>query len=124
MNKTMLSSQRGISFGGFILGAFLLVLFSLTALKMVPPFIQNATINNLFVAIAHDPEMQNASLHDIRASFDRRASVDDITAITAEDIDIENNTGTPVLSANYSVKVPLVANVSLFIDFHPTSAGQ
>jgi len=120
----MPSSQRGMSFSGFILGAFLLVLFSITGLKVVPVFIQNATINKIFSSIAHDPEMQNASLHEIRTSFDRRATIDDVTAITSADIDIVSDAGTPVLSAYYAVKVPLVANVSLYIELNPSSESK
>jgi len=120
----MPSSQRGMSFAGFILGAVLLVLIIITGLKVLPAFIQDATINKLFSSIAHDPEMQNASLHEIRASFDRRAIVDDVTAITSADIDILSDAGTPVLSASYSVKVPLVANISLYIEFNPASASK
>lgn len=124
MNLTMPTRQRGLSFSGFIFGAFVLVLLSITGLKMIPAYIQNATINKMFLAIAQDPDMQKAAPREIRNSFNKRASVEGITAITSQDIDIESDAGTPVLSANYSVKIPLVANISLYIDFNPRSAGK
>lgn len=124
MNLTMPTRQRGLSFSGFIFGAFVLVLLSITGLKMIPAYIQNATINKIFLAIAQDPEMQKVAPREIRSSFDKRASIEDITAITSQDIDIESDAGTPVLSASYSVKIPLVANISLYIDFNPRSAGK
>ena len=124
MNVTMPIRQRGLSFSGFIFGAFVLVLLSITGLKMIPVYMQNATINKLFLAIAQDPDMQKASPREIRNSFDKRASIDSITVITSQDIDIESDAGTPVLSANYSVKVPLVANISLYLEFNPRSAGK
>jgi len=124
MNVTMPIRQRGLSFSGFIFGAFVLVLLSITGLKMIPVYMQNATINKLFLAIAQDPDMQKASPREIRNSFDKRASIDDVTVITSQDIDIESDAGTPVLSANYSVKVPLVANISLYLEFNPRSAGK
>jgi len=124
MNTSMPARQRGLSFTGFILGAFLLVLLSVTGLKVMPVYMQYATINNLFTTISNDPDMQNASPGEVRASFEKRASIDDITAITPRDIDIVIEGGKPVLSASYSVKVPLVANISLTIDFEPTSASH
>ncbi|OIO81870.1 MAG: DUF4845 domain-containing protein [Gallionellaceae bacterium CG1_02_56_997] len=124
MNVTMPIRQRGLSFSGFIFGAFVLVLLSITGLKMIPVYMQNATINKLFLAIAQDPDMQKASPREIRNSFDKRASIDDVTVITSQDIDVESDAGTPVLSANYSVKVPLVANISLYLEFNPRSAGK
>jgi hypothetical protein len=122
MNAAMPAAQRGLSFSGFLFGAVILVLVSVTGLKLIPAYMQNSQIDNLFTAIANDPEMQNASVRDIKMSFNKRASIDDIKAITADDIEIVKEDGRLVLSASYSVKIPLVANVSLFLDFTPTSA--
>lgn len=124
MNRTMPGQQRGLSFFGFIFGAFILVLVSITGLKLIPAYMQDAQIKNLFVTIANDPEMQKASLSDIRMSFSKRASIDNITAIKVEDIDIASDAGKPVLSASYAVKIPLVGNVSLYLDFSPSSAAN
>jgi len=123
MNKAMPVKQRGLSFLGFIFGAFTLVLVSIGGLKLIPVYMQDAQISNLFTTIANDPEMQKARPGDIRMSFSRRASIDNITAVKADDIDIASNGGRLELSANYAVKVPLVANVSLYLEFNPSS-GQ
>lgn len=122
MNISMPGQQRGLSFFGFIFGAFILVLVSITGLKLVPAYMQNAQVKNLFVTIANDPEMQKASPRDIRTSFNKRASIDNISAVKADDIVIDSDAGTPVLSASYAVKVPLAGNVSLYLEFNPTSA--
>lgn len=122
MNAAMPAAQRGLSFSGFLFGAVILVLVSITGLKLIPVYIQNEQIKNLFVVIANDPEMQGASMRDIKLSFDKRASIDDIKAITADDIEIVKENGRLHLSATYTVKVPLAGNVSLLLDFNPTSA--
>lgn len=121
MNTAMLSKQRGLTFSGFLFGAVILILVSITALKLIPAYMQDATIKNTFVAIVNDPEMQNATLQDIRMAFSKRASVDDIKAISAEDIEIAKDGERLALSASYSLKVPLVGNISLFLDFNPSS---
>jgi len=114
--------QRGITFGSFIFGAFLLVIVGIFGLKLIPAYIEDAQIKNVFNEIVHDPDMQKAAAHDIQVSYEKRASIDGIKAIKADDIDISTDQGTLVLSASYSVKVPLGGNVSLYLDFHPTSA--
>lgn len=124
MNTAMPVQQRGITFGGFIFGAFLLVIFGITGLKLIPAYMQNAKINNIFESIAHDPDMQKATPRDIMASFDKHASIDNITAIRGSDIDISSDDGRPVLNASYFVKTPLFGNVSLYIEFNPSSAGK
>lgn len=122
MNKAMPAKQRGLSFSGFIFGAVILVLAITTGLKLIPAYMQDAKIGNLFTVIANDPEMQKASPRDIRMSFSKRATIDSITAVNVEDIEIASNGGRLVLSASYAVKVPLVGNISLYLEFNPTSA--
>lgn len=124
MITAMPAKQHGLSFSGFIAGVFVLVLASIFGLKLIPAYIQDATIKNLFVTIARDPEMQKASPRDIRASFDRRASVDNIKAIKSEDIKIAKEGERLVLSASYPVLIPLAGNVSLYLDFNPSSAAN
>lgn len=121
MNTAMPVQQRGIGFGGFIFGAFLLVIASITGLKLIPAYMQSAQINSVFTAIAHDPDMQKASPREIRNSFDKRASIDAITAIKADEIDIASDGGRLFLSASYSVKVPLIGNASILLEFNPSS---
>lgn len=117
----MPDSQRGLSFPGFIFGAFMLVLVSMFGLKLIPLYMQNGEISKIFTVIANDPEMQKASAREIRASFSKRASIDNITAVKAEDIDIATDSGKPVLSAAYAVKVPLAGNISLYVEFNSAS---
>lgn len=122
MNTVMPVSQRGITFGGFVFGAFLLVVVGIFALRLIPSYMQDAQIKSIFNDISRDPEMQKASLREIRASFERRSAIDSIKAIKADDIELSSENGRPFLSASYSVKVPLFANASLVLDFNPTSA--
>lgn len=124
MKIAMPASQRGLSFWGFLAGAFILVLVSITLLKAVPTYVQNAEIKQILVEIVGDQEMRDASPHDIRESFDKRASVNNISVVQGSDLDIAHDAGSLVLSVNYSVKVPLVANVSLYLEFSPTSARR
>lgn len=121
MNIALPARQRGLSFSGFIFGAFVLVLAAIGGLKLIPPYMENARIANLFTVIANDLEMQNASPRDIRISFSKRADIDGVTAIKAEDIEIVTDGGRMVLSASYAVKVPLAGNASLYLEFNPSS---
>ena len=121
MNTAMPVQQRGLSFGGFVFGAFLLVLLSIIGLKLVPAFIQNAQIKTVFGEIVRDPNMEKASRREIQNSFERRASIDAITAIKSDDIDIASDGGHLILSASYSVKIPLFGNASILLEFNPSS---
>ena len=113
--------QKGITLSGLIIAGFVLVLFVSTGLKLIPAYIENADIQKVFNEVSNDPAMQKASLNDIRLAYVRRASIDNIRAINAEDIDVDTSSGKPVLSASYFVKIPLAGNISFYLDFNPTS---
>lgn len=124
MNTAMAASQRGLGFTGFIFGAVILVLASMFGLKLIPAYMQDAEIKKLFVTIASDPETQKATPRAIHDAFRKRASIDNVNAIKAEDIEIANEGGKLVLSASYAVKIPLAGNISLYLDFNPSSASK
>lgn len=121
MNAATPAAQRGVSFSGFLFIAFILVMVIMVGLKLIPSYMQYGKIKNVFAEISRDPELQKATPREIRESFSKRASIDTIDAIKVEDIDISTDQGRLVLSASYAVKVPLVANISLYLDFNPTS---
>lgn len=124
MSMTMSRRQRGISLSGLMVGVVILAFVFIMGLKIIPVYMQDAEIKNLFVAIATDPEMQKASPLEIRQSYGKRASIDNITAISMDDIDISREQDRLVLSASYDVKIPLVSNLSLYMEFEPSSASQ
>jgi hypothetical protein len=122
MDTAMPAQQRGLGFGGFLLGAFLLVIGSITGFRLVPAYIENTTIKNVFNVIANDTEMQKASEQEVRNAFSKRASIDNITAVKPDDIEVAtDDNGQLVLSASYSVTVKLAGNVSIVMDFKPSS---
>ena len=125
MSGNLHSKQAGITFSGFIVGLFVLVILVLFGFKLIPAYMENAKIQNIFETISHDPQMQKASPYEITLSYDRRASVDGITGIQSKDIELDvGQDGRSILSAIYIVKVKLGGNVSLVMDFNPTSAGK
>ncbi len=118
---TMANSQRGLTFTNFLLGAIVVVFVAILILKVLPAYIQNRTIQHALDEIAHKPEMQDATVNEIQNTFDKYAQVDNINAVTSQDLLIDKSTGHPILRVKYQAKVPLVANVSLVFDFDNTS---
>lgn len=124
MMKAMKKQQRGLSMFGFLIGAIVLIFATVFAMKLIPSYMQDGEIQSVFNAVAHDPEMQNATMQDIRMSYVKRASVQNIDAIKLDDVQIGKDASGISLSASYQVKIPLVANVSLVLDFNPSSSSR
>jgi len=121
MNAVMSNRQRGLTFSGFIVVAFLLILASIVGMRLIPAYMENAQINNLFTVIANDPDMRKATPRDIRNSFAKRANIDYVTAINSDEIEINKADGNLVLNAQYTVTKPLIGNISLLLEFSPSS---
>lgn len=122
---SMPKQQAGVSFSGFIVITFLLIVVVLFGFKLVPAYIENAKIQHVFEEISHDPEMQGVGARELLESYSKRAAVESIDKIQAKDIELDKGSdGHPILSANYSVTVKVGGNVSLLIEFHPSSVGK
>lgn len=119
------SKQKGFSFSGFLIILVLLILGAIFSFKLIPAYMENAKVKNIFTVIANDPDMQSASLSDIRMSFDKRAAVDAVNSIKTADIEIaKDELGHLVLSASNEVKIKLFGNITLLLEFNPSSEGQ
>lgn len=122
--STLTGKQRGITISGLLVWLVLLILAAIGAMKLIPAYIEYAQINKIFHTIAHDPELQGAAIKNVRDSYNKRAQIDNIAVIDAGDIDIVKDSSGLSLSASYQVKIPLVANINLLLDFNPNSSAQ
>jgi Domain of unknown function (DUF4845) len=116
--------QTGVSLSGMIFVLFVLFFVALLGFKVGPPYMEFFTIQKNFKAMAANPELKTAPRKEIVNAYERYRIIDNTTAIAGEDIEINKDGANLVISASYSVKVPLVANVSLLLDFAPTSAAK
>jgi hypothetical protein len=116
-----MKKQRGVTLSGLIIVCFIIIFVALLGFKLFTPYMQYFTVVKTFKQIANDPEMKGASAHDIKMAYSKHAMIDNIDNVGPDDIDIEKDGDTLILSATYSVKVPLVQNISLLIDFNASS---
>jgi len=115
------NKQLGISFSGFIMVAFVVIIVAILGMKTIPSYVHSAQIASIFKAIVADTEMRSASEKEILESYRKRAEINGIADLKGEDILIDKEDNSLTLSANYSVKVPLAGNVTLLLEFNPSS---
>lgn len=121
MRHDVMYKQRGAGLSGLFLWSFVLFFVAVLGMKLVPVYIENAAIKSTLIAIANDPVLQNGTKAEIRTSFNKRAQIDDISVVNEGDIEFNKENGQVVLSIIYSVKTPLFANISLYLDFNVRS---
>lgn len=117
----MRERQQGISLIGFLLVSVAIVFISIFALKLVPAYLEQYTIEKVFRQITNNPELSNATAADVRAAFARQVSIDSVRAVGPSDLEITREAGKLVIETQYQVTIPLIANVSLLVDFKASS---
>ena len=119
----MVGKQRGVSLGGLLVVLFVIVVVGIFSLKLIPAYIEYYKAKAAIEAIAAD-RSRTASVTEIRKAFDARATIDDITDVKAEDLEITKDGASVVIGFNYRKEVPLFANVGLFVDFVGSSKPE
>ena len=116
-----MNRQRGLTVTGMILASTVVVLLLLAAFKIVPVYVEYFAIQKAFKALATDPALRGGNRRQVEGAWVARASVDDVRAITPDQIVITKQGDGIVVSAEYEKKVHLFYNVSACFDFKPSS---
>lgn len=120
---TARSAQRGLSLVGFLVVGGLAAFVLFTAARSFPAWSEYFAIKKVLQATA-DEFTVAAQPPAVRAAFDRRAQIDDISSIKGNDIEVNKVGGKIVLRAAYSKQVPVAGNMSLLFEFDATATSN
>jgi hypothetical protein len=116
--------QRGLTLNGMLFGSAIFALVALLAMKVLPEWIEYGKVVKAIKATATDPTLKDATVSQVKASFARRADIDELRGVSPDDLDISKEAGELIISVSYVRKVPLFGNASLVFDFEASSAKQ
>jgi hypothetical protein len=117
----MRKGQQGISLKGAILWMAILGFFGVMAAKLMPAYVEYYTVKKMLNAMYEAGDLKG-TVRDIRQSFDKRNAIEDVKNVRPDDLEITKEGGEAVVTANWSVRVPLVHNISACLDFSATTA--
>jgi hypothetical protein len=112
--------QRGLSIIGLIFIGLIVVGLLALGFRTVPAVIEYIAIERAVQKIKNEAN----TVAELRAAFDRHATIDDITSISSKDLDITKEGDQIVISYAYQKKIPVIDNVSLVIDFAGKTADR
>ena len=120
--QVKLHRQRGLSLIGFIFLAAVVAFVMFTAFRCVPAWTEYFGLKKVLQATANEFGVESQAAA-IRASFTRRASIDDLP-VKGTDIDIRKDNGRIALGVQYQRKVPVAGNMSLLFDFEASATSN
>jgi hypothetical protein len=116
--QQFMHSQRGISLSGLIFVLAVLGVLAVFGMKVLPTFIEYRAIKNGIASA----KSSGGGLLEMRQTFDKNADINSVDAITGRDLIFNKDGGETDISFAYEKRIPLVANVSLLIEYAGTTA--
>jgi len=116
-----MGNQRGVSLTGLIVVLAVLGVGGVLGAKLMPAYIEYFAVKKMFASMDQAGDLKG-SVRDIRKSYETRNAIEDVKSVHGDDLEVTKEGGETVVSAAWSVKVPMVSNVSACIDFMVTSA--
>ena len=117
----MRSKQQGITLTGLIVFCAIVGFFGLMAAKLFPSYLEYWSVRKMFKAMEDSGETRGNPVQ-IRKAYDIRNAIEDVKSVQSRDLQIANQGGQTVVSAEWSVKVPMVYNISACLDFYASTA--
>ncbi len=109
-----MQKQKGMTFIGLVLVVAAVVSIAVVGMKVAPAYGEFGSIKKAVKKAASE----GSSKKEIADSFNKAVVIDNIKQVTSNDLVINNG----VVSVDYQVVIPLVANASILLDFSATSA--
>ena len=116
-----MGKQDGVSLKGLIITLAVLGFLAVMAAKLMPAYIEYFTVKKMLSSMEQAGDFK-LTVREIRKSFETRNAIEDVKSVRGEDLEVTKEGGETVVSAAWSVRVPMVSNVSACIDFAVTTA--
>lgn len=114
-----MKKQQGVSIVGFLLTASIVGFIALTAIKLVPVYLEYKSVKQAMdAAVSPEEGPGGSSVAEIRSSLTKRLSMNYVTSVKSSDIKITPERGGYRLSVDYQAEKPLLGNVYFLIKFN------
>ena len=112
--------QRGLSMLGFLFVAVVIVVCIMVGFRVMPAYIEYYSVQKALEQALSDAKDLNSAT-EIRNAFQKRADAGYIESVQSRDVDVTKTKNEVTASASWNRKLPLVANVSMFLEFEATA---
>jgi Tfp pilus assembly protein PilE len=116
-----MQKQKGMTFIGLVLVIVAIVCIAVVAMKVVPAYIEFASVKKVIARIGNEPNLNEMSKKDIQVAFEKAADAGYVTVISSKDLLITKGETGNIVTADYQVVVPIVANASVLLDFYAST---
>ena len=114
--------QKGFTFWSLAFTVFVIAIVALLTMKLFPAYSEFFSVKRAINRLKTEGSLSAMSKDEIRRAFETSSGIDDIHSVKPSDLEInKDKSGDTVVSADYEVVIPLVANVSALLTFHAST---
>lgn len=114
--------QKGFTFWSLTLTVGTIVIVALLTMKLFPAYSEYFAIKKAINRLAAEGSLSTMEKSEVQRAFEFSSNIDDFHSIKPTDLQItRNSAGETVVTADYEVVIPLVANVSALLKFHAST---
>ena len=117
----MRKGQLGFSLKSAIIWMAVIGFLVVMGAKLMPAYVEYFTVKKMLKSMDEQGDLKG-TVREIRNAFDKRNAIEDVKNVRPDDLEITKEGGEAVVTANWSVRVPLVHNISACLDFTATTA--
>ena len=117
-----MQKQKGFTIWSlsFVIGTIIII--ALLTMKLFPAYSEFFAVKKAINRLGMEGNLSAMSKAEIRYAFDKTSGIDSIEVVKPTDLEIQKtSSGTTVVTVDYEVVVPLVANVSALLTFHAST---
>lgn len=115
-----MKQQSGLALSNLLFWCVVIAVVALVGMKVVPAFVEYQSVLKTVKTVVSEAGPES-TVADIRKAFANYDTINDFPSVDAKDLEITKSSGELVVSFSYEKRIPLVANVSLVIDFSGSS---
>jgi hypothetical protein len=113
----MRSRQRGATFIGMAIIVAIIGFALYAGIRLMPVYFEYMAVVRAMEQTAKEHSGNTVSAQTLRASLDRRWSIEDIKSLQPKEMEYKRNGTGYTIRAWYRAEVPFAGNVSLVADF-------
>lgn len=114
--------QQGFTFWSLTFTVGTIVIVALLTMKLFPAYSEFFAIKKTINKMASEGNLASMEKREIQRSFERYSDIEDFRSIKPTDLEVtKTSSGETIVTADYEVVIPLVANVSALLEFHAST---
>ena len=114
------SKQQGLTILGFLFVAAVIVACAMIGFRMAPSYIEYYSVQKALKQSLEDTkDFQTPT--EVRRTFQKYADSGYVESVRGTDVEVQKIGNEIVVSASWTRTLPLIANVSLFLEFEASA---